>query len=347
MKLASLLTLPILLTLATCMATAQPTQESDVSTPLSTPEDQIPCAAENWSIAITAVDQTNLEDGTKLIFARIGIENNDSLWGRVSSSDNPTENETSKSVFLTTNDGSIYESLDSLGPDLVKQLPDPTRSMYQATGQIETPLLPPGFVTLGKTIGEKPSYYNFAFQIPNSKTPKTITIGNLQVECILPYQIGENGEPIFRKKTISLPSKTYDLGTDAANIHDEPSARRYPNLVGAELERPDGKETIFITNVTRNENGIIVTFDFTNFSSHDASPSFDGYIMGNSRLFICPGIDENGCEQPNSQTPVQPSQTAQDLTWSFMLPENETNLMFVYIYGGNVDLNEVYRINLE
>ena len=41
------------------------------------------------------------------------------------------------------------------------------------------------------------------------------------------------------------------------------------------------------------------------------------------------------------------SQTAEDLTWTFAVPEDETNLVFVYAYGGTIDLNEVYRINPE
>lgn len=335
--------LPVFFLLSACTSLFRPTQENNSPTPSPTPEKQISCAAENWLIAITAVDQIKLDDGTKLVFARIGIENNDVFWGSVFGPRTPNENKRQKSVILSTQDGTKYEYLDEKSLPPSEQTGDSYRAMYRVTGQIETPLLPPGFVTLGKAKNREPSYYNFAFQIPGSQIPNTIAINDMQVNCIQPHLVGENGIPVYREKTIQLPIKTYNLETDITEIRDAPSARRYPNLVGAELISPDWKETIFITDVTRDGKEITVVFDFTNFSSHEISPSFNGYIMGSNRLFIC----QNDCEQRPSYEAVKPGQTAQELTWTFLVPEHETSLTFVYVYGGNVDLNEVYRINLE
>ena len=329
-----------------CTLLSRPVQErnSFIPSPKTTASKVvIPCAPENWVIAITSVEQTDLGDGTKLVFAKIGIENNDSLWGKVSGPDVSDEKTAQETVLLTTEDDSTYEYLDGRQSDLSGQLSDTSRRLYEATGRIDTPLMPPGFVALGKTIDGYPSYYNFAFLIPDSKMPDTITISGTQVDCIQPHILSENGKPSYRKKSIQLPVKTYNLDTDVTAVRDAPSARRYPNLVGAELTTPNWKETIFITDVTRNGNTIAVTFDYTNFSSRAISPSFDGYIMGNNRLFIC----QNDCEQRATHAPVEPSQTTQDLIWIFTVSEDESNLVFVYVYGGKIDLNEVYRINLE
>jgi hypothetical protein len=215
--------------------------------------------------------------------------------------------------------------------------------MLAETNRIVTPLMPPGFVALGKTIEGEPYDYNFAFLIPDSQEPDRITIGDMEIECIQPHVLGGNGKPVYRHKNVQLPSKTYNLESDVTEIREAPSVRRYPNLVGAEVVTPDWKETIFITDVTRNRNTIDVTFDYTNFSSHPMAPSFSGYIMGSSQYFIC----QKDCESQSTHEPVEPGQTAQDLTWTFTLPEDETNLTFVYVYGGKIDLNEVYRVNLE
>jgi hypothetical protein len=337
-----LLTIPVLLILSACTSKTSPLQESDLPTPFpgtTEPKDEIPCAPENWVIAITAVEQTDLGDSKKLVFTKIGIENNDSLWGSL----NGPANETRKSVFLTTKDGSIYEAFERPHPIPSDQLSDQDQNTLVETVRIETPLMPPGFVALGKTIEGVPYDYNFAFLIPDSQEPDTITIGGIGVDCIQSHVVGGNGKPVFRHKNIQLPVRTYDLETDVADVREAPSARRYPNLVGAELVTPDWKETLFITDVTRNGNTIDVTFDYTNFSSHPMSPSFNGYIMGSSRHFIC----QKDCESQPTHEPVEPGQTAQDLTWTFTLPEDENNLTFVYAYGSKIDLNEVYRVNLE
>jgi hypothetical protein len=155
--------------------------------------------------------------------------------------------------------------------------------------------------------------------------------------------IGENGQPVYRKKNIQLPARTYTIDTDIGDFQDELPAGRYPNLVGAELILPDWKEIISVTDVTKDGNKITVVFDFSNYSSHDVSPSFNGYIIGNNHLFIC----QEDCEQKSTHETVQSGQAAYDLTWTFTVPESVTNLMFVYVYGGNVDLNEVYIIDLE
>jgi hypothetical protein len=294
-------------------------------------------------VAITAVEQTDLGDGTKLIFARIGIKNNDLLWGTVTGPDIPVETKSQESIILTTEDGSVYPYLHDPKPTVVKQLSETNQRLYEATGQIKTPLLPPKFATLGKLINGEPSYYNFAFQIPSSKTPDTIIVDGIQVNCIQPHVIGENGQPVYRKKNIQLPARTYTIDTDIGDFQDELPAGRYPNLVGAELILPDWKEIISVTDVTKDGNKITVVFDFSNYSSHDVSPSFNGYIIGNNHLFIC----QEDCEQKSTHETVQSGQAAYDLTWTFTVPEGVTNLMFVYVYGGNVDLNEVYIIDLE
>jgi hypothetical protein len=341
MKLTVLICTGLILTSA-CLPRPRPTQERILSA--STPttavsEEVLPCAPENWVIAITSLEQTDLGDGTQLVIANIGIENNDTLWGQV----NGPQNKTRKSVFLKTKDGSVYEVLDETQTAQIAKSSESTRTLLKNSGQVATPLMPPGFVTLGKTIDEKPSYYNFAFLIPDSKTPDTLTIGGMEVDCIQPHVVGENGQPIYGEMRIELPDKIYALETDITGVQEAPFARRYPNLVGAELVTPDWKETVFITDVTRNENTIAVTFDFINFSSHADSPSFEGYLMGDDQFFIFPKDFEN--EQ--TRKPVKPGQTAQDLTWTFTVPEDETNLVFVYVFGGKVDLNEVYRVNFE
>jgi hypothetical protein len=60
-------------------------------------------------------------------------------------------------------------------------------------------------------------------------------------------------------------------------------------------------------------------------------------------MFIC----QKSCDGQKTHGPVEAGRTAQDLTWTFTLPRDETNLTFVYVHGGNVDLNEAYRLNLE
>jgi len=342
-KKSLLFALPALLSLSTCIFLTRPNMESELPKPLATEsksELEIPCAPENWGITITALEQIGIGNNTKLVFVKIGIENNDSLWGKVNGP--ITINESQKSVTLSTMDGTRYEYLDTSSLPS-EHLSASHRAMYETTGMIQTPLLPPGFVTLGRSINGEFQYYNYAFQISNAQKPASITIGDLQVQCIQPHVIGGNGRPHYRDKTIQLPAKTYNLETEITDVHEAPSARRYPNLIGAELVSADWKESIFITDVRRSGNEIIVIFDFTNFSSHDLTPAFNGYIMGDSRLFIC----ENDCDQRPSQEIVHPGQTAQDLTWTFAVPEQETNLTFVYVYGGNIDLNEVYRANPE
>ena len=341
MKKFSSLSLLVPFLLSACTLLPRPTQESNPSTPIPTTaatEEAIPCDPEKWVIAITSVEQTDLGDSTKLVFAKIGIENNDSLWGKVTGPKAANE-KTTESVFLTTEDGSSYEYSDSSGSIPLEQLSAANQRLYEATGHIETPLLPPDYVTLGKTVDGETHYYNFAFLIPESQTPDSITIGNMGVDCIQPHVLSENGKPSYRKKSTQLPTKTYKLDTDLADVRDAPSARRYPNLVGAELVTPDWKETIFITDVTRDGNTITVTFDFTNFSSHAVSPSFEGYIMGDGQISICQNGPVHGL--------VESGQTAQDLTWTFIIPEDETDPVFVYVYGGTADLNEVYRVNPE
>ena len=337
------LTLLALILLAACTPLPWPIQENNTPTLLPTTEAKTPCAPENWKLAITSINQADLDDGTQLVFAKMGIENNDSLWGSLHGPKNSSVEETQGRVYLTTEDGSVYEYLDSSHSIALEQLSSQNQILLEATGQIDTPLLPPEFVTLGRMIDGKPHYYNFAFQIPDSQTPNTITIGGMEVRCIQPFVFGANGEPAYRGKNIRLPIHTYKLSTDIEEVHDEPSARKFPNLVGAELESPDYKEFIAVTGATREGDKVIVTFDFTNYSSRAASPSFNGYIIGNHQMFVC----QSNCESQPTYERVQPGQTAQNLTWLFTVPEDEINLMFVYIYGDLVDLNEVYRVNLE
>jgi len=337
------LTLLVWILLAACTPLLQPTQENNILAVLPTSEEKTPCAAEYWKIAITSITQADLGDGTKLVFAEIGIENNDSLWGSLSGPENSSADKTQSSVYLTTKDGSVYKYINSAYAISSEQLSSQNQNLLKGTGQIDTPLLPPEFVTLGRIIDGQPFYYNFAFQIPDSQTPDSIIIGGLEVRCVQPFVSGENGAPVYRGKSILLPAHTYNLSTDIEDVHDEPSARKFPNLVGAELESPDYKELITVTGVTREGGKIIVTFDFTNYSSRAVPPSFNGYIIGNNQMFIC----QSNCETQATYERVRPGQIAQDLTWSFTAPKDETNLMFVYIYDDLVDLNEVYRINLE
>jgi len=337
--------LPVLGLLAACAQVVQPTPDI-TATKINTLEQQTPCSVENWKVVITSVEQADLVDDKKLVFARIGIENNDSLWGSVHGPEHPSTIKTQSSIYLTTEDDTVYGYLDSADQLPAGQLSEQDQILLNSTGRIATPPLPPEFVTLGQLSAGEAYYFNFAFHIPDTQTPNTVTIDGMEVNCIQPFTIGENGIPVYRSKSIQLPAHTYNLRTDIEPVHNVPSARKYPNLVGAELELPDYKEAIAVTAVTREGDTINVMFDFSNYSSHAMSPSFNGYIMGDTKLFICQTTSDNDCEQ-TTQERVQPGQTAQDLMWTFTVPESETNLMFVYAYGGQIDLNEVYRINLE
>jgi hypothetical protein len=326
------------------------------ATKLVNPNSELPtpssanCDPNKWKIAITSIDQKDLGDGTKLIIASIGIENNDSLWGSISGPEDYDKHndETQYDVFLTTKDGSNFGYLGGNLPIPTEQLSTQNLVGYGSTGSIGTLLLPPGFVTLGLMMGGKPNYFNFAFTIPNSQTPNSITIGGFQVSCIVPPTMEVwSVKPVYHGKTIDLPVKTYNLTTNIADIHGEPSfTSNYPNLVGSKLDLPDDNGIIEFTGVTRNGNTINILFNFTNLSSTETAPYFNktGYIIGDSRLFSVQTDVENYRDPQSFYTPVQPGQTMQGFIWSFTVPENEINLMFVFVYGDVIDVNKVYRI---
>jgi len=173
--------------------------------------------------------------------------------------------------------------------------------------------------------------------MPNTQIPDSLTIRNMSVGCSAP----EKSKAHYRDLI-----ETYDLSTDGANVYTLPSADKFPDLVGSKLEMPDEEGTMEFTGVTRNGNMVNVVFNYINPSSNEAYPTFGGYIIGDSGLASCQTIGEWDCEhETHNIMSVQPGEAAQGLVLSFIVPENETNLMFVYVYGDEIDVNKVYRIN--
>jgi hypothetical protein len=312
---------------------------SDSGSSTDTPE----CNPEKWKITITAIEQHDLGNGTKLIVTRIGIENHDMVWGSVKGP-STISNEAQNAIYLTTKDGSKYNYLRGFLPVPSPQLSDQDQTTYESTGWIGTVPLPPGFAVLGPTVQGRPYMFNFAFQIPLSQEPETINISGLEVECIFPHTIQENGKASYGGGHYDLPETTYNLPSEIHDIHSQPSNNKHPNLVGSKIELPNHEGALEFTDVSREGKMIVVTFNFTNLSSAEASPQFNGYILSNSGFYSCLTTSENDCEHQSFYTPVQPGQTAQGLTWSFAVPQDSTDLFFVYVYGDVIDVNEVYRI---
>jgi hypothetical protein len=342
-KKISLTTLSSLILILAC-AFPRAFQKSSVLTPSVEPFTPLlttnPSGTEyacDANIVIMGVDEVDLGDGTKIVHVRIGLENHGSLWTKLRGPDDDEDTETQKSVFVITKDGSIYGFLGrhtGIPPEL---LPDQNRTLYEERGAIITALIPPGFSILGQTMLGKPHYYGFAFQMPNTQIPDSITIKNMSVVCSAP----ENS-----KYSYSDLVETYTLSTDGADLQVLPSADKYPNLVGSKLVMPFEGESIEFTGVTRDGNTVNIVFNYINLSSDEAHPSFNGYIIGDGRLASCQTTGEYDCEsQLSNILPVQPGQTAEGLVLSFLVSENETNLMFVYIYGDEFDVNKVYKLN--
>lgn len=296
------------------------------------------CAAE---ITITGVDEVDNRDGTKTILVRIGIENTGLLWGQLKGPDDDWLSlGTESPTYLTTKDGSNY-------PYIWGDVPVPSQSLptKQSTGLIATVFLPPGFATLGVTDGKGIYYYKLAFQIPKAQVPDTITIGGMYYWCIA-SGASASSELAHYAGSGNLPMKVYSLSADVADIQTHLSLVGYPYLVGSKFDLPDGEGNIEFTGVTRDENVVTITLNFTNLSSFDKFPTFNGYILGSSLLTACQGTIRSNCDDFTkfNSVPVQAGET-QSLNWVVYLSKIETDLVFVYIHTDEDDFNKVYRVN--
>ncbi len=301
---------------------------SDIGTP-----DASSCG-DQWNIVITSVSEVEIGDGTKLVLVNLGIENNTPFWGQLKGPDDDwLSNGTEPTAYLTTKAGSTYPYIYLNLPFPPNQIP-PSYAHYR--GYISTQLLPPGFVTVGGITQGNADHHRLGFQIPISEVPDSITIEGMYALCV-----GGNG-------TGDIPVKTYNFSTDIADVHSQPSAKEFPDLVGQRIELPDDEGIIEFTKVTRDGNIITVNFNFTNLSSSEDLPRFNSYIIGDSGFTSCQSGIGLFCESDDSyNVPVSPGQT-QTLSWLFEMPEDEINLLFVYVYDAETGgPNKVYSINPE
>jgi hypothetical protein len=343
----TLMLMGLVLTILACNALSRPntavtpalveaTKPSVTLTALS--ENEATCRAE---IVITNVDEVDMGDDTKLVHVKIGFENKGTMWAKLRGPDDDEDTETQKSVFITTKDGSVYGFRGRHQGIPPQFLPDQSLTLPEERGAVVTALIPPEFAILGQTVGGQPHYYGFAFQMPSAQVPESITMKNMSLVCLGP----PTTENYSDRANDDLP-QTYSLMSGITDVHALPSADKFPDLVGSKLEMEYEGESIEFTGVSRKGNTISVTFNYVNDSTYEAYPTLNGYVIGYSRLAACLATGEYNCELQESYLPtVQPGQTAQDLVWSFIVPENETNLFFVYVGGDVSDLNKVYRIN--
>jgi len=318
----------VLITLA-CSSLLKPTSNatsvaSSPNSPLIPPtissESNSQCDAE---IFITSVTEGVPENGMKVVLATLGIKNTGSVWMELRGPDGDwIVLQTDPPTYLTTKDGSIYEYSHSYGEDA------PLMTME---------VLPPGFVTLGVTLGAAypgdPLYYNLRFDIPAAQIPDSITIGQMGISC---FATGIARYPF-------LPDKTYDLSSDVTEAPAQKSGSQYPDLVDSLLQLPNGEGKIEFTGVTRSGDTLTITFNFTNLSPSDAPPPFSGYIIGDGRLSTCFVKIEGSCPVDNFNA-VPPGQT-QTFSAMFNVLQHDTNLKFVYVHGNFEEPNVVYKIN--
>ena len=303
---------------------------SDIGTPVTS------LCGELWNIVITSVSEVEVGDGTKVVLITLGIENNSAFSGQLKGPDDDwLSNGAEPTTYLTATDGSTYPYLYGVLPISAQTLSNQNPPLYGVdTGWIATEILPPGFVSLGVTYLDKPQYYKLAFPIPRNQVPKSIFIGGMRVSCIGSTSSGD------------VPAKTYNISTDISNTRAQPSAEEYPDLVGSKIDLPYEEGTLDFKEVTRDGNTVSVILDFTNLSSDTTSPRFNGFIIGDSRLSTCQEMTRFACRSLEFYgDPVGPGQT-QTITWLFNVPNDESNLFFVYAYdiADNVP-NKVYKID--
>jgi hypothetical protein len=310
---------------------------SSLITPTVSSDGKAICHSE---IVITGLNEVDLGDGSKLVHVTLGLENKGTMWAKLRGPDDDEDTETQKSVFITTQDGSVYGFLGR-GEGMPSQLlSDSNRTIYEERGAVVTALIPPEFAIVGQTVNGKPHYYGFAFLIPSAQIPTSLTMKNMSLWCLGPPVVDQSAQ-----ETVDLV-ETYSLTSNITEVRALPVADKFPNLVGSELDMDYPGESIEFTGVSRNGNIVNITFNYINDSSNEAYPSLSGYIIGNSRLASCPTAAELDCEHDSvSMATIQPGQTAQGLIASFIVPESETDLFFAYVEGDVSELNRIYRID--
>lgn len=309
-------------------------------TSVGSPQTPKKCSPQNWDILITSIKENDLGDGTKDVLLNLGVENNDQLWGMV---DGPNRVNNPKPVILISTGGAEYEPTSKSVP-----FPLPNGDVFYAgTGFIKTPEIPPGFTVLGQSYLTVTIPYTFVFNIPSSEEPATFTIDTLQINCLGDYII-VNGETVWGGGTISVAPRTYNLRNEVRQLRAEPSANKYPSLKGSRIVLADNRGEYHFTDVKREGNTVVVTFDFLNPSTYALQPSFSGYIIGDKKVFTCLYDEESACdmEQTIGSGEVQPGQTVSNLTGVFAVPEDENNLIFVFGPSDNMDghSNSVYNL---
>ena len=348
-KKTSLYILPLLIVVMACAFFAQPLQESgDQATPAkqaqqaAEPTNLKPTAtpSENKQICevkivIRGIDEIDLGDGSKTVFVRIELENTGAFWAMLKGPGDDNDTATQKSVFITAKDGSTYGFIGRYEGGLPPQvLPDNNPTLYEQRGAVVTAFIPPGFSIRGQTMAGIPHDYGFAFQMPSSQVPDTITIKNMTLICRYP-----DATP-----PIANLAETYDLA-DVNDIQALPSTDEYTELIGSKIETDIEGQSIEFTAVTRNANTVNIFFNYINLSTSEAYPNLSGHIIGESGLASCQANIEADCAYSiGSFGSVQPGQTAEGLVASYTVPETETNLMLVYMDDDIGILDRVYRI---
>jgi hypothetical protein len=307
-----------------------------------TPPANNTCSLDNWRLLVTSVQEKVRGDGTKDVIVNVGIENNDHLWGFL---DGPYSQNNPKPVTMTTANGKVYEpTVRNIQIDL-----DNGDFAAYASGFIHTPDLPPGFTASGQSFRGGRTRYSFAFNIPNAEMPATFSIDTLQIHCF-GADVEVNGQVVYGGGLLLVPPMTYNLsGGGVQNVHEEPTASDYPELKRGRRVLDDTASELEVTDVTRQGNIITVTFNYTNRSSYPQGPVFQGYIIGNQNIFTCLAERESDCHVDHSGSPeTQPGQTIQGLTWTFVVPKDESNLLFVYISGqiNKAHSDQVYDLGL-
>lgn len=282
------------------------------------------CSMDKWKIFISSVEQKDQGDGTKDVTIYLAVQNNDHLWGTVVSSQLYND---SKAFMMTTTAGKEYGPTSK---NFVLNMPNGDIITY-GSGYMNTLLLPPGATVTGQSIRGIPTFYGFMFNIPSAETPATFTINTLTINCVgNPRYVMVNGEPVYGGGTLYIPPLTYDMRAGAQGTIEEPSAGNYPGLKGSKLVETTGEYEF--TDVSRQGNTITITLNFTNRSKYQTGPSFAGYILGDQGQITCPETYEMDCQVGRSGSPeVQPGDTITGVTWTFVVPKDEKNLLFVYV----------------
>jgi hypothetical protein len=291
------------------------------------------------AIVITGVDELDLGDGTKIVHVRIAFENKGNLWARLKGPDDDEDTETQWSVYIRTEDGSTYGFLGRQKGIPSELLPHPRRTEYEERGAVVTALIPPGFAILGQTVDGKPHYYGFAFRVPRTEVPVSISIKNMALSCAAPPELDHSS-----LRYVEL-AEDYSLTSDIRDVNILPSADNIPNLIGSRLEMGIPQQFIEFTGITRIGNTISVMFNYINDSPYEAITGFEGYIIGNSGFASCVNGVRIDCEDSGVAIPhVGPGQTFGSVV-SFTMPEDETNLFLAVVDNDHTGFRGLYKIN--